>query len=88
MEGKGCYYYENGDIWEGYFKNNMKNGVGIMTYHSNGDIYLYEFENDNYMGSIPLNREEKEKVKNLQQEQRKRLLEKEKHKLFITKSKK
>ena len=81
MEGKGCYYYENGDIWEGYFKNNMKNGVGIMTYHSNGDIYLYEFENDNYMGSIPLNQEEKEKVKNLQQEQRKRLLEKEKHKL-------
>ena len=78
MEGKGIYYYDNGDSWEGYFKNNMKHGVGIMTYKSSGDIYLYEFENDNYMGSTPLNPQEKEKVKNLQQEERKKLLEKEK----------
>ena len=81
MEGKGFYHYENGDIWEGYFKNNMKHGVGIMTCQSNGDIYLYEFENDNYMGSIPLNPQEKEKVKNLQQQERKKLLENEKEKI-------
>ena len=81
MEGKGYYHYDNGDIWEGYFKNNMKNGVGTMTYKSNGDIYLYEFENDNYMGSTPLNPDEKERVKNLQQEQRKKLLEYEKQKI-------
>ena len=86
MEGKGCYHYENGDTWEGYFKNNYKNGVGIMTYHNNGEIYLYEFENDNYMGSTPLDPEEKEKVKNLQQEERKRLLEKEKEKINHEKS--
>ena len=83
MEGKGCYHYSNGDTWEGYFKNNLKHGVGIMTYKISGDIYLYEFENDNYMGSTPLNPEEKEKVRNLQQEQRKKLLEKEKQKQYI-----
>ena len=80
MEGKGCYYYNNGDFWEGYFKNNLKNGVGIMTYKINGDIYLYEFENDNYMGSIPLNHKEKEKLKNLQQEEMKKIIEKGKQK--------
>ena len=80
-EGKGCYYYANGDIWEGYFKNGMKNGVGIMIYKVNNEVYLYEFENDNYMGSIPLSAEEKERVKNLQQEERKKLLDNEKIKI-------
>ena len=65
MEGKGIYHYNNGDTWEGYFKNNYKNGVGIMSCFENGEIYLYEFENDNYMGGIPLNPEEIKKVKNL-----------------------
>ena len=51
MEGKGTYYYKNGDKWEGYFKNNMKNGVGIMTYRNSKDVFLYEFENYNYMGA-------------------------------------
>ena len=79
MEGKGSYHYENGDVWEGDFKNNMKNGVGIMTYHDNkNDIFLYEFENDNYMGATKLDPQEKAKVKNLQQEERKKLLEEEK----------
>ena len=85
MEGIGCYHYHNGDTWEGYFKNNTFNGVGIMTFHD-GEIYLYEFEYDNYMGSVPLSPEEKEKVKNLQQEERKRLLEKEKIKYQKQKS--
>ena len=78
MEGKGTYHYENGDIWEGYFKNNMKNGVGIFTSKNNKDVYLYEFENDNYMGAILLGPEEKTYVQNLQQEERKKLLENEK----------
>jgi hypothetical protein len=78
MEGKGTYYYQNGDKWEGYFKNNMKNGVGIMTYHNSKDVFLYEFENDNYMGATQLNSQEIAYVKNLQQEERKRLLENEK----------
>ena len=78
MEGKGTYYYQNGDKWEGYFKNNMKNGVGIMTYHNSKDVFLFEFENDNYMGSIELNSQEIASMKNLQQEERKKLLENEK----------
>ena len=81
MEGKGIYHYNNGDTWEGYFKNNYKNGVGIMSCFENGEIYLYEFENDNYMGGIPLNPDEIKKVKNLQQEERKKLIEKEKQKI-------
>ena len=78
MEGKGIYHYENGDVWEGYFKNNLKNGVGIMTYHNSNEAYLYEFENDNYMGATLLNPEEKAYVISLQQEERKKLLENEK----------
>ena len=81
MEGKGTYYYQNGDKWEGYFKNNMKNGVGIMTYHNSKDVFLYEFENDNYMGATQLNSQEIAYVKNLQQEERKKLLENEKKNL-------
>ena len=79
MEGKGTYHYENGDVWEGYFKNNMKNGVGILTYKNHKDVYLYEFENDNYMGATLLNPEEKAYFQNLQQEERKKLIENEKH---------
>ena len=78
MEGKGTYHYGNGDVWEGYFKNNMKNGVGIMTYNNSKEVFLYEFENDNYMGATQLNPQEKVYVKNLQQEERKKLLENEK----------
>ena len=81
MEGKGSYHYENGDTWEGNFKNNLKNGVGIMTYHNNNDVYLYEFENDNYMGSTQLNPQEKEYVLSLVQEERKEMLENEKQNL-------
>ena len=59
-------------------KNNMKNGVGIMTYNNSKEVFLYEFENDNYMGATQLNPQEKVYVKNLQQEERKKLLENEK----------
>ena len=74
MEGKGTYHYGNGDVWEGYFKNNMKNGVGIMTYNNSKEVFLYEFENDNYMGATQLNPQEKVYVKNLQQEERKKII--------------
>ena len=87
MEGKGTYHYGNGDVWEGQFKNNMKNGVGIMTYNNTNDVFLYEFENDNYMGATPLNPEERAYVRNLQQEARKRILENEKQMLAKRQSK-
>ena len=37
--------YENGDKYEGEFKNNLKEGKGIMNYN-NGDIYDGEWKND------------------------------------------
>ena len=78
MEGNGCYHYENGDEWEGDFKNNMKNGTGIMLFHNTNDVFLYKFENDNYMGSTQLNQQEKSYVMNLQKEEKRKLLEYEK----------
>ena len=32
MEGKGIYYYNNGDRYEGDFKNNNKSAKGIIYY--------------------------------------------------------
>lgn len=35
--GKGIYYYPNGDIYDGQWKNNKKHGFGQYTYH-NGKV--------------------------------------------------
>ena len=51
-----------------------------MTCCNSKDVFLYEFENDNYMGSTQLNSQEIASVKKLQQEERKKLLENEKKK--------
>jgi len=32
MHGKGILTFANGDIYDGYFKNDMKNGKAIYTY--------------------------------------------------------
>ena len=77
MEGKGTYHYNNGDIWEGNFSNNQKNGIGILTLQ-NGDSYLVKFEKDNYMGGTKLTKEEKAKVFNMGNEERKKMFEYEK----------
>ena len=29
-EGKGTFYWKNGNKWEGYFKNDKMNGEGIF----------------------------------------------------------
>lgn len=36
--GKGKYHYNNGEIFDGYFKNDKKNGFGEY-YYKNGDVY-------------------------------------------------
>ena len=36
-EGKGKYYYENGEYYIGEFKNGLRNGEGIL-YYKNGNI--------------------------------------------------
>ena len=77
LEGNGNYYFANGDVWEGIFKKNKKNGIGIMT-KKNGEIFLMQYENDNFMGEIQLNNEEKNYIENLKQKDRKIILEQKK----------
>ena len=38
LEGYGKYYYNNGDKYEGEWKNNKREGYGIK-YNISGDIY-------------------------------------------------
>ena len=38
QEGKGIYYYNDGDRYEGDFKNGKREGKGIE-YYNNGDRY-------------------------------------------------
>ena len=45
MEGFGKYYYNNGDRYEGEFKNGIKEGKGKIFY-GNGDRYEGEFKNN------------------------------------------
>ena len=44
----------------------------------NGEIYLMQYENDNFMGEIQLNNEEKNYIENLKQKDRKIILEQKK----------
>jgi len=43
-EGKGIYYYNNGDRYEGDFRNGKAEGKGIYYYH-NGERYEGDFRN-------------------------------------------
>ena len=45
IEGKGKMYYKTGDIYEGEFKNDLKDGKGKIIYN-NGDIFIGEFKKD------------------------------------------
>lgn len=44
--GKGIMEYENSDIYDGEWTNNIKKGKGIMKYR-NGDVYIGDWE-DNF----------------------------------------
>ena len=44
-EGFGLMEYNNGDIYQGYFKNNKREGKGIYKYNNN-DIYEGNWENN------------------------------------------
>ena len=74
LEGNGEYHFSNGDNWEGVFQNNMKNGIGIMI-KKDGDLFLTQYENDNFMGEVELYNEEKKYIENLRQNDRKKFFE-------------
>ena len=40
--GHGLKVWENGERYEGWFKNGMRDGYGFMTYE-NGDTYIGEW---------------------------------------------
>jgi hypothetical protein len=44
-EGKGKIYYNNGETYEGDFKNDVAEGNGVFI-SPNGDKYKGEFKND------------------------------------------
>ena len=48
-DGKGEYYYSNGDKYIGEYKNNKKEGLGIY-YYKEGDKYEGEYKNDQMDG--------------------------------------
>ena len=48
-EGKGIIYFNNGDRYEGDWKNDKKEGKGIF-YFNNGDRYEGDFKNDTFEG--------------------------------------
>ena len=43
MDGKGIYYLNNGDKFEGEYKNDKAEGKGIYNYN-NGDKYDIEWK--------------------------------------------
>ena len=45
MHGKGVITYADGSIYEGEFKDNLKNGYGSYAYQ-NGEKYNGEFLNE------------------------------------------
>ena len=48
-EGKGTYFWEDGDKYKGDWKNDKKNGKGIYL-HSDGNRYEGDFKNDKREG--------------------------------------
>lgn len=49
--GTGCYYYQNGEIFEGEWKSDKRHGYGILKDEYGIDIYNGEWEYDMYHGS-------------------------------------
>jgi hypothetical protein len=49
-EGKGIFFYNNGNKYEGDFNNGKKEGKGIM-YFNNGNKYEGDFKNDEMVGN-------------------------------------
>ena len=51
MSGKGKLCYEDGTVYLGEFKNDMRDGTGIVT-HKNGQQYKGEWKYNQLTGSV------------------------------------
>jgi hypothetical protein len=51
MNGKGIFYYNNGDRYDGNWKDDKKNGQGIY-YFNNGDRYDGNWKDDKKMEKV------------------------------------
>ena len=49
--GFGTYYYPNGDIYNGEWINDKKQGKGEITIARSGDHYIGEFQNNYFHGN-------------------------------------
>ena len=47
-EGKGIYYYHNGDRYEGDYKNHLAEGKGIY-YYNNGDRIMIKEKEEEFV---------------------------------------
>ena len=63
-EGKGIYYWNDGDRYEGDWRNDKKEGKGIY-YYNNGDRRMGDYSNDKPIGRhVLLTRNGEVKTKN------------------------
>lgn len=44
--GRGDYFFPNGDYYNGFWDNDMFNGVGLYKYKANQKAYFGEFLNN------------------------------------------
>ncbi len=50
MQGVGKLTYSSGDIFEGIYNANIRNGFGTYKYKMTGDLYEGEWRNDRMTG--------------------------------------
>lgn len=51
MTGYGTYHYKNGDEYEGFISNGMRNGIGEYRYNNKNSEYIGQWKNDKRNGN-------------------------------------
>ena len=51
-QGKGTYYYSNGDIYEGDWEDSLRSGKGTLLCHKKGDSCRGEFFQDEFVSGV------------------------------------
>ena len=68
-EGRG-YEYVNKKLWDGFFKNGIKHGIGLRSYDNSDVKELVEYVNDTIKKVIKLKDEDIEKINKTKHEER------------------